>query len=120
MIVQFAVLFLFLALGEFVVYLTDIPIPASIIGMILLATALKMNIIKERWVTDLADFFVKNLGFFFVPAGVGVMACLGLISQQWLPIVVATVISTFIIIASTGWIHQLTRRVLKSAKANKD
>lgn len=117
MILQFAILFLFLALGELVVYLTDIPIPASIIGMILLATALKTNLIKEKWVADLADFFVKNLGFFFVPAGVGVMACFGLIAEQWLPIVAATVISTFIIIASTGWIHQLAHKVQKSIKS---
>ena len=117
MILQFAVLFLFLALGELIVYLTDIPIPASIIGMILLAVALKANIIKEKWVCDLADFFVKNLGFFFVPAGVGVMACFGLIAKEWLPIVVSTVVSTFVIIASTGWIHKLTRKALKSAKS---
>jgi putative effector of murein hydrolase LrgA (UPF0299 family) len=38
------------------------------------------------------------------------MNCLGLLSDQWLPIVGASVISTFIIIAVTGWVHQLVRR----------
>ena len=40
------------------------------------------------------------------------MRCLGLISEQWLPIVGASVISTFLIIASTGWVHQIVRRTV--------
>ncbi|MDE5800992.1 MAG: CidA/LrgA family protein [Paramuribaculum sp.] len=112
MILQCAVLFAFLALGELIVYLTHIPVPASIIGMLLLAAALKMRAVRLAWVDKAADFLVNNLGFFFVPAGVGVMRCLGLISDQWLPIVCATVVSTFLIIAVTGWVHQLVRRTL--------
>jgi putative effector of murein hydrolase LrgA (UPF0299 family) len=42
------------------------------------------------------------------------MRCLGLIRDQWLPIVTATVVSTFIIIAVTGWVHQLARRSTSS------
>lgn len=52
---------------------------------------------------------MHNLGFFFVPAGIGLMNCLGIIADQWMPIVFATVISTVIIITVTGWVHQLTR-----------
>ncbi len=110
MILQCAVLFAFLAVGELVVYLTGIPIPSSIIGMLLLAAALKMRLVRLMWVDKVADFLVKNLGFFFVPAGVGLMRCLDLVSEQWLPIVGASVISTFLIIAVTGWVHQAVRR----------
>lgn len=110
MILQCAVIFAFLAFGELVVWLTGIPVPSSIIGMISLAIALKIKLIRPMWVDGAADFLVRNLGFFFVPAGVGVMRCFGIISQEWLPIVAATVVSTFIIIAITGWVHQLTRR----------
>ncbi len=114
MILQCAVMFAFMALGELVVYLTGIPIPSSIIGMILLASALKVGIVREMWVDKISDFLVKNLGFFFVPAGVGVMNCFGLIADQWLPIIGASVISTFLIIAFTGRVHQITRNYLSS------
>lgn len=110
MILQCAVLFAFLAIGEFIVWATGIPVPSSIIGMILLAASLKAGIIRLMWVDKVADFLVANLGFFFVPAGVGLMRCMGLISEQWLPIVGASVLSTFIIIAVTGWVHQIVRR----------
>ncbi len=112
MILQLAVLFAFLALGELIVYLTGIPIPSSIIGMLLLTAALKLRIVRLIWVNKVSDFLIQNLGFFFVPAGVGLMNCLGLLSDQWLPIVGASIISTFVIIAVTGWVHQLVRRAV--------
>lgn len=110
MILQCAFLFLFLALGELIVWLTGVPLPSSIIGMLLLTSALKFRLVRLEWVELISDFLVRNLGFFFVPAGVGVMRCLGLISEQWLPIVGASVVSTFAIIVVTGWIHQLMRK----------
>ena len=72
-ILQFGILFIFLALGELAVYFTGIPVPSSIIGMLLLTLALKLDIVKLAWVDKVASFLVHNLGFFFVPAGVGLM-----------------------------------------------
>ncbi len=112
MILQCAVLLAFLALGELTVWLTGVPVPSSIIGMLFLAASLKAGWVRLESVDKVADFLVRNLGFFFVPAGVGVMRCFGIIRDQWIPIVGATIISTFIIIAVTGWIHQFIRRSL--------
>lgn len=109
MILQFGVLFAFLVAGELLVRFTGIPVPSSIIGMVLLCMSLKLGVVKLQWVEKLSSFLVHNLGFFFVPAGIGLMNCLGLIADQWVPIVLSTVISTVIIIAVTGWVHQLTR-----------
>ncbi len=109
MILQCGMLFGFLAAGEFVVWLTGIPIPSSIIGMLLLAVSLRLRLINIRRVDRMADFLVHNLGFFFVPAGVGMMRCLDIIADQWLPIIGASVISTAIIIAVTGHVHQFLR-----------
>ena len=114
MILQCAVLFAFLAIGELIVWLTGIPVPSSIIGMLALTAALKLRIVRLMWVDKVSDFLVKNLGFFFVPAGVGLMNCLGLIKAEWIPVVLASTISTFVIIAVTGWVHQSVRRILSS------
>lgn len=109
MILQFGIVFAFLVAGEIIVNFTDIPVPSSIIGMVLLCASLKAGLVKLEWVDRLSGFLVHNLGFFFVPAGIGLMNCLGLIADQWIPIVCATVISTMIIIAVTGQVHQWTR-----------
>lgn len=113
LILQCAVLFGFLAAGELIVFLSGVPVPSSIIGMILLAASLESGRLKLHQVEQFADFLTRNLGFFFVPAGVGVMRCLGLIADQWLPIVASVIVSTFIIIAVTGWTHQWVRRAAK-------
>lgn len=118
MILQFGVLFAFLAIGELIVWLTDVPVPSSIIGMLLLTASLKAGIVKPHYVERLANFLVHNLGFFFVPAGVGLMNCLGLIADQWVPIVGATVGSTVVIIAVTGWTHGAVRKRISRKKVS--
>lgn len=107
-------LFAFLALGELIVWLTGVRIPSSIIGMLLLTVALKLRAVRLMWVDRVSDFLVRNLGFFFVPAGVGLMRCLGLIKAEWLPIVVSAVVSTFVILAVTGRVHQIVRYLTSS------
>ena len=91
-ILQLAVLFTFLAAGELIVWLTGVPVPSSIIGM--------------------ADFLVSNLGFFFVPAGVALMGCFDLVKGQWGAIIAASALSTVIVIAITGLIHQYSRKFM--------
>lgn len=109
-LLQILIIFAFLAIGELVVWLTDVPIPSSIIGMLLLTVALQLRLVKLRQVEGVADFLVKNLGFFFVPAGIGVMVHFDLIAKQWMPIVVASVVSIVVVLGVTGWVHQICRR----------
>lgn len=109
MFVQCGVLFVFLALGELIVWLTGCPLPSSVIGMVALAASLKAGIVELRQVERVADFLVHNLGFFFVPAGIGIMNCLGILQLEWWPIVAASVLSTIVIIIVTGRVHQWAR-----------
>lgn len=113
-LIQAAVLFLFLEIGEAISGFTHLPVPGSIIGMVLLAFSLKFKIVKLEWISGVADFLCANLGFFFIPAGVGVMKCFGIIAAEWVPIVLSTVLSTAVIILVTGWTHSLTRRAFHS------
>jgi holin-like protein len=110
MIRQCAILFGCLALGELIVFLTGVKLPACIIGMLLLTLFLKLGWVKLEWVQGISDFLVANLGFFFVPSGVALMLYFDLIRAQWIPIVVATVVSTVVVLVVTGWVHQVLRK----------
>ena len=110
MVIQCAIIFGCLALGELVVWLTGIKLPSSIIGMLILALLLQVKAVKLRQVEGMANFLVKNFGFFFVPAAVSLMLYLDIICAQWLPILVASAVSTVVVIVVTGWIHQLARK----------
>ena len=110
MIRQCAILFGCLALGELLVSVTGVKLPSSIIGMLLLAFFLKVGWVKLNWVQGLSDFLVANLGFFFVPPGVALMLYFDVIEAQFWPIVIATVVSTMLVLVVTGWIHQIARK----------
>lgn len=110
MIRQCSILFGCLALGELIVYLTGIKLPSSIIGMLLLTLFLQLGWIKLEWVQGLTNFLVANLGFFFVPSGVALMLYFDIITAQFWPIVIATLVSTVLVLVVTGWVHQLVRK----------
>ncbi len=111
MVRQCAILFGCLALGELLIWLTGIKLPSSIIGMLLLTLFLKLKWIKLEWVQGLSNFLVANLGFFFVPPGVALMLYFNVIKAQFVPILLATLISTIFVLVVTGWVHQLMRKI---------
>lgn len=112
MVRQCAILFGCLALGELVVWLTGVKLPSSIIGMLLLTLFLKLGWVKLHWVQGLSDFLVANLGFFFVPPGVALMLYFDVIRAEFWPIAIATVVSTLLVLVTSGWVYQLVRRAV--------
>lgn len=115
---QLAIIIGCLAVGEFIVWLTGISVPSSILGMLLLTLLLRVRIIKLEWVETISNFLVKNMGFFFVPPGVALMMYFDIIKAEILPIVLATALSTVIVLVVTGWTHIATRKVIKRLKEN--
>ena len=50
-----------------------LPIPGSVLGMIILFILLSTGIIKEHWLSTVANPLLKHLSFFFIPIAVGLM-----------------------------------------------
>ena len=111
MIKPCTIIFGCLAFGEALVWLLGIKIPGSIIGMLLLTALLQMNVVKLEWVKGMSDFLVANLGFFFIPPGVALMLYFDIVKAELWPIVIATVISTVLVLVTTGWTHELVARM---------
>ena len=95
-------LLLFQLCGEIISRFLDLPIPGNVMGMGLLLLGLTTGWIDVKWIEEAADILLSNMTLFFVPAGVGVMVYSDLIVAEWLPITVATIISTFVVMAVTG------------------
>ena len=79
--------------------------------MLLLTLLLKLGWVKLEWVEKVSNFLVKNMGFFFVPPGVALMLYFDIIGKEFWPILIATVVSTVIVLVVTGRVHQLMRRI---------
>ena len=106
MIRGFAVLLSFQLLGELVVRTGHWPVPGNVLGMALLLIALLLGMVQVEWVTEAAELLLTHMALLFVPVGVGVMLYFDLLAREWLPIVAATVLSTFVVIAVTGFVTQ--------------
>ncbi|MHA7109045.1 CidA/LrgA family protein [Sunxiuqinia elliptica] len=92
--------------GELISHYLQLPIPGSITGMILLLVLLLTGVIKEMQIAETADFFLKNMGFFFIPAGVGVMVSYQALEGRYVQTIVAILASTLIVMAVTSLVTQ--------------
>lgn len=110
----FTVILVFLLLGE-ALHLAGIPLPGSVIGMLLLTVSLAAGIIRRSWIEKSSAFLLKNMAFFFVPAGAGIMAHADMLEDYWAPIVFSVVLSFLFVLLSVA----LTQRILKARKAGK-
>jgi holin-like protein len=102
----FAVLLSCQLLGELVVRAGDWPMPGNVVGMGLLLAALMAGVVRLEWVSEAAELLLTHMALLFVPAGVGVMLYFDLLTREWLPILVATVASTFVVMFVTGHLTQ--------------
>ncbi len=103
---QFGILFGCLLAGELIALIPWLHIPGSIWGMLILTFLLDRKIVKPATITPVCKFLVANMGFFFIPPGVALMLYFDLIAAEWLPITVATVASTLLVLLVTGRMHQ--------------
>ncbi len=90
--------------GELAVLMLKLPVPGPVLGMLLLFVGLLVRSGVPRPMTDTAGGLLRNLSLLFVPAGVGVVAHLGRLSDEALPIAAALVGSTVLTIAVTAWV----------------
>lgn len=92
-------LLVFQSLGEALVRLAGLPLPGPVAGMALLLGALLVRGGVPEAFAAAADALARHLSLLFVPAGVGVMLYARQLADEWVPVVVALVVSTVVAIA---------------------
>lgn len=96
--------------GEAIARVGRLPLPGSVMGMLMLAGALRLRWIPPSAVEPAAELLIRNMALFFVPAGVGVMTYAGLLRREWLPIIAGAVASTVAVLLVVGWMQQRLER----------
>jgi holin-like protein len=110
MLHTFAALLVFQTLGEVLSYALALPLPGPVLGMALLLVWLLADTRAAGRLRAGSLELLKHLSLLFVPAGVGVMVHAARIADEWLPIVVALVLSTALAIAVTALVVQWASR----------
>jgi len=95
-------LLVFQCIGEAIVYLTGLPVPGPVIGMLLLFVGLRLRGAIPKALDTAATGLLQHLSLLFVPAGVGVMLHFGRVANEWGAIAAAILASTLLAIAVTA------------------
>lgn len=110
MINTLLVLLLYQLVGELIARSLGLPIPGPVLGMALLfLTLLARGRVNNEMRTS-AGHLLQHLSLLFIPAGAGVMLHLQRVGDEWLPITVALLISTFAGMAVTALVLKTLTR----------
>jgi holin-like protein len=105
-IAGFLVILLCLLAGELAASFSGVPVPGSVIGMLLLAGLLLGRLLRLELVRPAADLLLRYMGLFFVPPGVGLMLHFDLIAAEWPAILAASLASTLAVLVIVGLVQQ--------------
>lgn len=110
-----ATLLLFQLLGESVAFTTALPIPGPVLGLLFLLIFLRFRnpLSQQDDIEKAANGLLANLGLFFVPAGVGIIALFGVVQRELVPIAIILVASAIVTLISSVWIFILVRRLVE-------
>jgi len=101
-ILQVALLMAFSLLMDQLARALHLPVPGSILGMIVLFILLQTRVVKLRWIEVGAAWLLGELLLFFIPSAVGIMNYMPMLEQDGLQILFIVLLSTFLVMACTG------------------
>lgn len=110
-----ATLLFFQLLGESISFMTALPVPGPVLGLLFLAVFLRFRRQDSNGedIERAANGLLSNLGLFFVPAGVGIIALFHTIQHELLPIALILVSSAVVTLIISVWVFILVRRLVE-------
>jgi holin-like protein len=89
---------------------SGLPIPGSVLGVVILFFLLLSGLIKLKHVEEVADILLKHLMFFFIPISVGLMNAADIFLEHGWILLLAIIISALTTLWVTGNVTQLLRK----------
>jgi len=96
--------------GELLNKVLHIPLPGSVLGLLLLLLLLLSGIIRAKHLEELSNFLLNHLAIFFIPAGVGLITVAGVLKSFWVALLLISIISSILVMTVTAIIVQYVRR----------
>ena len=106
-------IFACLFIGQMIISFTHLPLPPSIIGLLLLFVALQTGLVKLATVEKLAKVMLDHLVLLVIPACISIMQYLGVIRDDFWVLLVAVAVSTLLVLISTALSYQGLRKIQK-------
>jgi len=112
---QFAIIAGVSFAGELLHHFIDLPVPASIYGMVLLFVLLETKVVKLPDIKETADFLIAIMPVMFVPAAVGILQSWEIIKPSVAGYLITTVAVTVIVMGVAGLVTQAIARARNKA-----
>ena len=106
MLREFIIIFIINYIGTIISKTLALPIPGTIIGLLLLFALLYYKIIKLNMIENVANFLLANMTIFFMPPTVKIMDSYQLLQGNFIKFVVLIIVSTVITMGVTGKVVQ--------------
>ncbi len=100
---QLALIFALCLVGDLVAYLLPVPIPGSVVSMLLVLLLLVSGLLKEEHLGESADFMLRNMTFFFIPPGVSIIRYTAIINSIWWQLILVNIVSVIVCFAVSSW-----------------
>lgn len=113
---QFSVILIILFSGQIIQQKTSIPIPGTVLGMIILLFLLMTRIIKVEKIERITNILLEHLTLFFVPVSVGIINVFDKIKDTWLPLLIIIFVSTLVVMIVTGLTIQILNKHTDKSK----
>lgn len=103
-----------LFIGQVIIALTDLPLPPSVIGLVVLFLALQSGLVKLTTVEKLAKVLMDYLVLLVIPACISIMQYLDIIRDDLWVLLVGVGVSTVLVLISTAGSYTWLRKLQKS------
>ncbi|MBO0453834.1 MULTISPECIES: CidA/LrgA family protein [Enterococcus] len=117
---ELSLLLLYSIIGEGLRLFFKLPVPGSIIGILLLFLSFQTKLLKPSAIEDTANFLLNHLTILFVPAGVGLMQYYGAIKYTWPVLLGAVVVCSFVSLVAVGKTAEIVEKIGMKSTEKKD
>lgn len=99
--------------------LLGVPVPPTILAMIVLWALLETRVVKAHWFDSIQELLLKHIMLFLIPVSLSFVAVIQSLGGYWLQLIVTIVVATavtFVVTAKT--IDRLMGKEVRHAERN--
>ncbi len=116
---QLAILMFICLMAELISAALPFSFPSAILALFILLALLSLKIIRTENLEEVFNFFISNMAFFFIPAGVQIINETEILKSAFLEIVLITVISLFTTFLAAAKTVELVERLIEKKNSRK-
>ena len=89
---------------------SGLPVPGSVVGVVLLFFLLLFGVIQLEYVEEVADYLLKHLVLFFIPIAAALMDTADIFRENGWTLAVVIIIGVILPLWAAGTVTQMIRR----------